>query len=83
MDCTRVEVVLVEKARRLLAIYRAMLDKEGAAGPADVSILGGEASLREKIQPLRDIGVSDFNAAIMSVEEGGFERPLQFLEGEL
>jgi 5,10-methylenetetrahydromethanopterin reductase len=67
----------------MLPSYRAMLDKEGAAGPADVSILGDEASLREKIQQLRDIGVTDFNAAIMSVEEGGFERTLQFLEGEL
>lgn len=67
----------------MLPSYRAMLDKEGVAGPADVSMLGDEAGLRQQIQRLRDIGVTDFNAAIMAVEEGGYERTLQFLEAEL
>ena len=67
----------------LLPSYRSMLDREGAVGPADVALLGDESTLRAHIQNLRDIGVTDFNAAIMSVEENGFERTLEFLQTEL
>jgi F420-dependent oxidoreductase-like protein len=48
-----------------LPSYRAMLDKEGAAGPADVAILGDEATVRAGIQRYADIGVTDFQAAIV------------------
>ena len=67
----------------MLPSYRAMLDREGAAGPADVALLGDEASLRTQIQRLRDAGVTDFNAAIMSVDDSAFERTLDFLHAEL
>ena len=67
----------------MLPSYRAMLDREGVAGPADVALLGDETLLRKHIQRLRDIGVTDFNAAIMAVEEGSFERTLDFLQTEL
>lgn len=83
VDSAREKIAKGLEVYGMLPSYRAMLDREGAAGPADVSILGDEASLRQQIQRLREIGVTDFNAAIMSVEEGGFERTLQFLEGEL
>jgi alkanesulfonate monooxygenase SsuD/methylene tetrahydromethanopterin reductase-like flavin-dependent oxidoreductase (luciferase family) len=42
-----------------------MLDKEGAAGPADVAILGDEATVRAGIQRYADVGVTDFQAAIV------------------
>jgi alkanesulfonate monooxygenase SsuD/methylene tetrahydromethanopterin reductase-like flavin-dependent oxidoreductase (luciferase family) len=48
-----------------LPSYRAMLDKEGAAGPADVAILGDEATVRAGIQRYADVGVTDFQAAIV------------------
>ena len=41
-----------------------MLDKEGAAGPADVAILGDEETVRAGIQRYADIGVTDFHAAV-------------------
>jgi F420-dependent oxidoreductase-like protein len=63
----------------MLPSYRAMLDREGAAGPADVSIVGGEAELRSQIDRLRDVGVTDFDAAIVPTEEGVAERTLEFL----
>ena len=37
-----------------LPSYRAMLDREGADGPADVALVGDETSLREQIERLRD-----------------------------
>ncbi len=62
-----------------LPSYRAMLDREGAAGPADIALAGDEAYLRDAIGRLADIGVTDFAAAIADVEEGAFERTLEFL----
>jgi F420-dependent oxidoreductase-like protein len=63
----------------ILPSYRAMLDREGAAGPGDVAILGDETALRQQILALRDMGVTDFNAAIVGVEDGARERTLDFL----
>lgn len=63
----------------ILPSYRAMLDREGAAGPGDIALLGDEATLRQKIVELRDSGVTDFNAAVMAVEDGADQRTLAFL----
>lgn len=43
-----------------LPSYRAMLDREGAAGPADVAIVGEEDAVAEQIHNLGRIGVTDF-----------------------
>jgi alkanesulfonate monooxygenase SsuD/methylene tetrahydromethanopterin reductase-like flavin-dependent oxidoreductase (luciferase family) len=40
-----------------------MLDKEGAAGPGDVAIVGQEDAVAEQIRALADAGVTDFVAA--------------------
>ena len=62
-----------------LPSYRAMLDREGAAGPQDIAIVGDENTLRGEIKRFEDAGVTDFNAAIMDVEEGAYDRTLEFL----
>ncbi len=62
-----------------LPSYRAMLDREGVDGPADIAIAGDENLLRGEIKRLEDMGVTDFNAAIMDVEEGAYDRTLEFL----
>lgn len=67
----------------MMPSYRGMLDREGAAGPADVALVGDEKALRGEINRLRDIGVTDFNAAIVPVAEGDLERTLSFLESEI
>jgi 5,10-methylenetetrahydromethanopterin reductase len=46
-----------------LPSYRAMLDREGAAGPGDVAIVGDEDAVAAQIQALADAGVTDFIAA--------------------
>jgi len=46
-----------------LPSYRAMLDREGAAGPADVAIVGDEDTVAAQIRALADAGVTDFVAA--------------------
>ena len=57
-----------ERASRVFAIYgqlpsyRAMLDREGAAGPADVAIVGHEDTVAAQIATLAEAGVTDFVA---------------------
>jgi F420-dependent oxidoreductase-like protein len=56
------------RAARLFAIYgqlpsyRAMLDREGAAGPGDVAIVGDEDAVGAQISALAEAGVTDFVA---------------------
>ena len=45
-----------------LPSYRAMLDREGAAGPGDVAIVGDEDAVAAQIRTLGDAGVTDFVA---------------------
>jgi F420-dependent oxidoreductase-like protein len=45
-----------------LPSYRAMLDREGAAGPADVALVGDEESVAAQLAGLADAGVTDFVA---------------------
>ncbi len=62
-----------------LPSYRAMLDREGVAGPADIALVGDENHLRGQMDRLRDIGVTEFNAAVIDVEPGARDRTLDFL----
>jgi len=67
-----------------LPSYRAMLDKEGAAGPADVAILGDEETVRAGIQRYADAGVTDFHAAVGGAITGqGDQRTLDVLKSFL
>lgn len=66
----------------MLPSYRAMLDKEGAAGPSDVAFAGDEASLRASIQRLKDIGVTDFCASIVAEDADSYQRTFDFLASE-
>lgn len=46
-----------------LPSYRAMLDREGAQGPADVMVAGDEASVRAQLEAFAAAGATDFLAA--------------------
>jgi hypothetical protein len=60
-----------------------MLDREGVAGPADIAIVGDEKALDEGFARLRDAGVTDFNAAVMSFDDGGYDRTVDYLASKL
>lgn len=57
-----------ERAATVFAIYgqlpsyRAMLDREGANGPADIAIIGTEDEVMNRIAGLAEIGVTEFAA---------------------
>jgi len=64
-----------ERAARQFAVYgqlpnyRAMLDREGADGPADIAIVGDERSLRSGLDRLGDAGVTEFVAIPFGTKE--------------
>jgi F420-dependent oxidoreductase-like protein len=47
----------------MLPSYRAMMDREGVAGPADLAIVGDEDKVAAKLDELAKAGVTDFVAA--------------------
>ena len=47
-----------------LPSYRAMLDREGAKGPADVGLFGTREQVLEKLHELAGAGVTEFSAAM-------------------
>lgn len=57
-----------ERAARAFSIYdtlpsyKAMLEREGVGGPADVAIVGDEATVTAGIERLADVGVTDLAA---------------------
>ena len=76
-----------ESAARIFAVYgqlpsyRAVLDVEGAAGPADVAIVGSEAEVEARLRELAAAGVTDFNASPFPVDgdPGAVRRTVEFL----
>jgi F420-dependent oxidoreductase-like protein len=51
-----------------LPSYRAMLDREGVEGPADVAVVGDEAAVGEQLQRLDEAGATDLLAIPFRVE---------------
>jgi 5,10-methylenetetrahydromethanopterin reductase len=45
-----------------IPVYRAVLDREGAASPGDVSVVGNEKSVTAQLQRLEEIGATEFVA---------------------
>jgi 5,10-methylenetetrahydromethanopterin reductase len=53
----------------MLPSYRAMLDREGAEGPADVAIVGDEDAVGAMLDRLAKVGTTDFVASIIGGSE--------------
>jgi F420-dependent oxidoreductase-like protein len=59
-----------ERAGRIFSVYgqlpsyRAMLDREGAAGPPDVAIVGAEEEVAAAIGRFAEAGTTEFSAAV-------------------
>jgi 5,10-methylenetetrahydromethanopterin reductase len=64
-----------------LPSYRAMLDREGAAGPADVAIVGDESAVGAALERLREAGATDYLAIPFAVGGDGdaFQRTRSFV----
>lgn len=66
-----------------LPSYRKMFDREGVTGAADIAILGDAAFLKETLNRLADIGVTDFMANPVSANEDAVDRTVDFLTAQL
>jgi F420-dependent oxidoreductase-like protein len=66
-----------------LPAYRAVLDIEGAAGAADIALIGDEAGVEQRLAHLAAIGVTDLAATIFNIPEDpdAPERTYAFLAG--
>jgi F420-dependent oxidoreductase-like protein len=65
-----------------LPSYRAMLDHEGVAGPADIAMIGDEKTLETAIERLASIGVTHLNANLIpdgKDRDGSIQRTREFL----
>lgn len=62
--------------------YKNMLDMEGVSDPCDIAMVGDENILRDKLHELKTIGVTDFNAFCIPVDESAVARTMHFLAGE-
>ncbi|MBW8825168.1 MAG: TIGR03564 family F420-dependent LLM class oxidoreductase [Acidobacteria bacterium] len=58
----RVKAGLQLEGYENIPVYRAVLDREGVHGPADISVVGDEASFAAQVKRLEDIGATDFVA---------------------
>jgi 5,10-methylenetetrahydromethanopterin reductase len=57
-----------------LPSYRAMLDREGYAGPADAALVGDEATVRDRLDEVRSAGVDEFAAIPFDQSAEGRDR---------
>jgi 5,10-methylenetetrahydromethanopterin reductase len=57
-----------------LPSYRAMLDREGFAGPEDAALIGDEATVSRRLDGVRDAGVDEFVAIPFDPSEEGRQR---------
>lgn len=52
-----------------LPAYRAMLDREGAATPGDIALVGDEEAVAAQVRALADAGVTDFGGSLYGTPE--------------
>jgi 5,10-methylenetetrahydromethanopterin reductase len=65
-----------------LPSYRAMLDREGADGPADVMLVGSESEVERQLAALEDAGATDFTATPVGSREDQ-ARTFEFLQAQV
>ncbi len=66
-----------------LPSYRAMLDREGLAGPADLAIVGDESACAARIEELSEAGVTQLAASRFADNAEDRSRTTAFLAGLL
>jgi F420-dependent oxidoreductase-like protein len=65
-----------------LPSYRAMLDREGAANPADVALIGSESEIERQLEEIERAGGTEFAASVFGSAED-HPRTLEFLQSRV
>jgi alkanesulfonate monooxygenase SsuD/methylene tetrahydromethanopterin reductase-like flavin-dependent oxidoreductase (luciferase family) len=66
-----------------LPSYRAMLDREGYAGPEDAALIGDEATVRDRLEEVRAASVDEFVAIPFDPSPEGRDRTRASLRGSV
>ncbi len=82
-NAARSRAATVFQVYGVLPSYRAMLDREGAAGPEDAALIGNEADVRAAIGRVADAGVTDFVAAEFAGDADERTRTRELLQSML
>jgi F420-dependent oxidoreductase-like protein len=69
VDSARSRATRIYERYGQLPSYRAMLDREGAAGPADVAIVGTEMEVQQQLAALERAGATDLCASVFGSAE--------------
>jgi F420-dependent oxidoreductase-like protein len=64
VDAARARAARAFERYAQLPSYRAMLDREGAAGPADVAVIGSESEVERQLAEIEAAGGTDFQASV-------------------
>jgi F420-dependent oxidoreductase-like protein len=80
-DAVREMIAGALSAYATLPSYRAMLDVEGAAGPADVAIVGSAAEVEARLKELADAGATDFAGTEFGLGREEFTATREVLAG--
>ena len=68
VDAARARAAQVFAIYDTLPSYKAMMNREGVDGPGGLAIVGTEAEVRDQIDELKTIGVTDFNAGVFATD---------------
>jgi 5,10-methylenetetrahydromethanopterin reductase len=82
-DAARAQAAQTLAVYGMLPSYRAMLDREGLAGPADIAMIGTEEVVAEQMEAVRAAGVDEFSATILHRNEEERARTRAFLRSRL
>ncbi len=82
-DAARAQLAQQAAWYNSLPSYRAMLDREGVTGPADIALVGAEAVLDAAIERLEDAGATDFLAQLISAGPGTTQATMEYLRARV
>ncbi|MBT6909878.1 MAG: LLM class flavin-dependent oxidoreductase, partial [Rhodospirillaceae bacterium] len=83
VDETRAKIGEMLQVYGQLPSYRAMLDREGMAGPAELALVGDEAALDRAISQIAEAGTTDLIAHTAETDPGAQARTLDYLQSRL
>ena len=66
-----------------LPSYRAMMDREGAANPSDIALIGNAAALDARIDRIAASGATELIAVLLETDPGAKARTMDYLQGKL
>lgn len=83
VDAARAQLAQQVAWYNSLPSYRAMLDREGVDGPADIALIGDELALDTALARLKEAGATDFLAQLISVGPGSTQATMEYLTARL